>query len=118
MPHRYSTVAHFDLAAIRPRPPDLNGHPTLRLWSHVLLTSGHRRPTGALGDRLVGCRRPPDPRLEHPPEGEARTRLEVVADKLAPSLRWATADHSDRDELSADGRRPAPGGHRVRLGDR
>jgi hypothetical protein len=32
MPHRYSTVAHFDLAAIRPRPPDLNGHPTLRLW--------------------------------------------------------------------------------------
>ena len=28
MPHRYSTVAHLDLAAIRPLPPDLNGHPT------------------------------------------------------------------------------------------
>jgi hypothetical protein len=24
MPHRYSTVAHLDLAAIRPLPPDLN----------------------------------------------------------------------------------------------
>jgi hypothetical protein len=42
-----------------------------------------------------------------PPEGEARTRLEVVADKLAPSLLWATKDHPDRDELSAAGRRPA-----------
>ena len=67
MPHRYSPVAHLGLAAIRPLPPDLNGHPTLRLWSHVLLTSGDRRPTGAIGDRLVGCRRPPDPRLEHHP---------------------------------------------------
>ena len=67
MLHRYSTVAHLDLAAIRPLLPDLNGHPTLRLWSHVLLTSGHRRPAGAIGDRLVGCRRPPDPRLEHHP---------------------------------------------------
>ena len=36
------------------------------VW-HVLLTSGHRRPTGAIGDRLAGCRRPPDPRLEHHP---------------------------------------------------
>jgi hypothetical protein len=32
MPHRYSTVARLDLAAIRPRPPDLDGHPALRLW--------------------------------------------------------------------------------------
>jgi hypothetical protein len=118
MPHRYSTVAHLDLAAIRPLPPDLNGHPTLRLWSHVLLTSGDRRPTGAIGDRLVGCSPPSGSAPGAPPEGEARTRLEVVADKLAPSLRWATADHPDRDELSTDGRRPAPGGHRVRLGDR
>jgi len=80
MPHRYSTVAHWDLAAIRPLSPDLNGHPTLRWWSHVQLTSGHRRPTGTIGDRLVGCRRLPDPRLEHHP----RVRLEP-ASKSSPT---------------------------------
>jgi len=49
MPHRYSTAAHWDLAAIRPLSPDLNGHPTLRLWSHVLLTMAigdQRAPSG------------------------------------------------------------------------
>lgn len=108
MPHRYSTVAHLDLAAIRPLPPDLNGHPTLRLWSHVLLTSGDRRPTGAIGDRLVGCSPPSGSAPGAPPEGEARTRLEVVADKLAPSLRWATAEITRiATSWSADGRRPA-----------
>jgi hypothetical protein len=83
IPHRYSTVAHLDLAAIRPLP----------------LTSGDRRPTGAIGDRLVGCSPPSGSAPGAPPEGEARTRLEVVADKLAPSRRWATADHPDRDEV-------------------
>ena len=108
MPHRYSTVAHLDLAAIRPLLPDLNGHPTLRLWSHVLLTSGDRRPTGAIGDRLVGCSPPSGSAPGAPPEGEARTRLEVVADKLAPSLRWATAEITRiATSWSADGRRYA-----------
>jgi hypothetical protein len=31
MPHRYSTGARLDLAEILPRPPGLDGHPTLRL---------------------------------------------------------------------------------------
>ena len=119
MPHRYSTVAHLDLAAIRPLPPDLNGHPTLRLWSHVLLTSGDRRPTGAIGDRLVGCSPPSGSAPGAPPEGEARTRLEVRRRQARPVPAVGhRRDHPDRDELER-GWSPAgtPGGHQVRLGD-
>ena len=54
MPHRYSTVARLDLAAIRPRPPDLDGHPTLRLWLMIAGSIGHSA-VGCGGDRVAGA---------------------------------------------------------------
>jgi hypothetical protein len=54
MPHRYSTVAHWDLAAIRPLSPDLNGHPTLRLWLMIAGSIGHSA-VGSGGGRVAGA---------------------------------------------------------------
>jgi hypothetical protein len=54
MPHRYSTVARLDLAAILPRPPDLDGHPTLRLWLMIAGSIGHSA-VGSGGGRVAGA---------------------------------------------------------------
>lgn len=44
------------------------------------------------------------------PEGEKRSRIEVIADELGPSLRWATAQVAKNERKSTDpkGQPPAP----------
>ncbi|MCK4176966.1 single-stranded DNA-binding protein [Aciditerrimonas ferrireducens] len=46
------------------------------------------------------------------PEGERRSKIEVVADEIGPSLRWATAQvtKNERRGPTGEGARPAPAG--------
>ncbi len=48
------------------------------------------------------------------PEGEKRSKIEVVADEIGPSLRWATAQvtKNDRRGPGDGGGQPMNGGHR------
>ena len=48
------------------------------------------------------------------PEGEKRSKIEVVADEIGPSLRWATAEvrKNDRRGPSDGGGQPMNGGYR------
>ena len=48
------------------------------------------------------------------PEGEKRSKIEVVADEIGPSLRWATAQvqKNDRRGPSEGGGQPMNGGYR------
>jgi single-strand DNA-binding protein len=41
-------------------------------------------------------------------EGEKRSKIEVVADEVAPSLRWATAQVTRNERGGQGGGRPAP----------
>ena len=54
-------------------------------------------------------------------DGEKRSVVEVVADEIGPSLRWATAQVERNDRREGGGRarlRPGPAPARVRLGSR
>ena len=53
------------------------------------------------GDRVVVAGRL-DQRTWETPEGERRSRVEVVADEVSPSLRWATAQVT-KNEQRANG---------------
>jgi len=48
------------------------------------------------------------------PEGEKRTKIEVIADEVAPSLRWASAQVNRNDHRGGDGDRPPPRGATTR----
>ena len=41
-------------------------------------------------------------------EGDKRSKIEVIADEIGPSLRWATAEVKKNDRRGPGGRRPAP----------
>ncbi|MHB1535913.1 MAG: single-stranded DNA-binding protein, partial [Acidimicrobiales bacterium] len=52
-----------------------------------------------------------DQRSWENPEGERRSKIEINADEVAPSLRWATAIVSKNERRGPDGAgQPAPGG--------
>jgi len=44
------------------------------------------------------------------PDGEKRSVVEVVADEVGPSLRWATAEVTKNERRTADGGSGGPGG--------
>jgi single-strand DNA-binding protein len=44
------------------------------------------------------------------PEGEKKSTVEIVADEIAPSLRWATVQVVRNERKSGDGGSPAGGG--------
>jgi single-strand DNA-binding protein len=46
------------------------------------------------------------------PEGERRTKVEVIADEVGPSLRWATAQVTKNERRSPDGGGRSGGGQR------
>jgi single-strand DNA-binding protein len=43
-------------------------------------------------------------------EGEKRSKIEIVADEVAPSLRWATANITKNERRGPEGGAPAGGG--------
>jgi single-strand DNA-binding protein len=46
-------------------------------------------------------------------DGDKRSKIEVIADEVGPSLRWATADVSKNDRPSGDNRGSSGGGQRA-----
>ena len=106
---------------LRPgRQPALEQPPDQRVGGgHVVLQ--HRVLAGDGRERRASrCRRAPacivtgrlEQRSWETPEGEKRSMVEVVADEIGPSLRWATAEVSKNDRRGPgdDGRRRRRGG--------